>query len=79
MIKNATFVSVWDDGIEIKTSCKVNTETREVFDIEETYVDGLGIVNEEYVIIDEMDYNTVSAEYTNLYPEEMDDETYWHE
>lgn len=79
MIKNATFVSVWDDGIEIKTSCKVNTETREVFDIEETYVDGLGIVNEECVIIDEMDYNAVSAEYANLYPEEMDDETYWHE
>lgn len=79
MIKNATFVSVWDDGIEIKTSCKVNTETREVFDIEETYVDGLGIVNEEYVIIDEMDYNAASAEYANLYPEEMDDETYWHE
>lgn len=79
MIKNATFVSVWDDGIEIKTNCKVNTETHEIFDIEEAYADGLEIVNKEYVTIDGMDYNAVSAEYANLYPEEIDDETYWHE
>ena len=79
MIKNATFVSVWDDGIEIKTNCKVNTETREIFDIEKAHVDGLEIVNEEYVTIDGMDYNAVSAEYANLYPEEIDNKTYWHE
>ena len=27
MIKDATFVSVWDDGFEVETDCKVNTDT----------------------------------------------------
>jgi hypothetical protein len=30
---NATFTSVWDGGFHIATSCKVDTKTREVFDI----------------------------------------------
>ena len=33
-IKDATFTTVWDDGASvISTACKVNTETKEVFDI----------------------------------------------
>ena len=34
MIIHGTFTSVWADEGEIKTKCKVNTETHEAFDIE---------------------------------------------
>lgn len=27
MVKDATFISVWDGGFELLSSCKVNTET----------------------------------------------------
>lgn len=57
-IRSAIFVSVWDDGFEIETNCKVNTETKEITDIE--VVDGvdedgeeLEILVEEYIIIGE--------------------------
>ena len=59
MIKDATFTSVWDDGIEVTTHCMVNTETKEVFDIEADYSASnlyLDILNKEYVTIDGEDY-----------------------
>lgn len=28
MVKDATFISVWDGGFELLSSCKVNTETK---------------------------------------------------
>ena len=34
MIVNGKFTSVWANEGEIETSCKVNTDTHEVFDIE---------------------------------------------
>lgn len=34
MIVNGNFASVWADEGEIERSCKVNTNTHEVFDIE---------------------------------------------
>lgn len=54
MIKNATFVSVWDDGFEVASGCKVNTDTNKVFDIEQVCFDGLDleILDREYIIID---------------------------
>lgn len=80
-IKDAMFTSVWDGGFEITTKCKANTETKEIFDIEvsESNADMVEHLDEEYVTIDETDYRAVTAEYANLYPEEMDDETYWYE
>ena len=80
-IKDAMFTSVWDGGFEITTKCKVNTETKEIFDIEvsELNADMVEHLDEEYVTIDGTDYRAVTAEYANLYPEEMDDETYWYE
>lgn len=80
-IKDATFTSVWDCGFEITTSCKVNTETKEIFDIEMTNSnpDIVEQLDEEYVTIDGIDYRAVTAEYANLYPEEMDEETFWYE
>ena len=57
MIKNATFTSVWDGGYEVTTNCKVNMETREVFDIELAEVDeSLDILEKEYVVIDDVEY-----------------------
>lgn len=80
-IKDAMFTSVWDDGFEITTKCKVNTEIKEIFDIEvsESNADMVEHLDEEYVTIDGIDYRAVTAEYANLYPEEMDDETFWYE
>ena len=56
MIKNGTFTSVWDGGYEVTTNCKINMETKEVFDIEIAYVDGLEILEKEYVVIDGEEY-----------------------
>ena len=81
IVKNGLFTSVWDGGFEITTKCKVNTETKEIFDIEvsESTADAVNDLDEEYVTIDGIDYRAVTAEYANLYPEEMDDETFWYE
>lgn len=51
MIKGALFVSVWDGGVEIGTPCKVNTETKEVFDIVIVRYDG-DVLEKEYIEID---------------------------
>ena len=56
MIKNSTFTSVWDGGYEVTTNCKVNMETKEVFDIESVDVD-VDILEEEYVTIDGAKYS----------------------
>ena len=62
MIKNATFTSVWDGGYAITTNCKVNMETKEVFDIETVEVDdSIDVLDNEYVTIDGIDY-PVSAD-----------------
>lgn len=63
LIKEATFTSVWDEGSrdcqEITASCKVNMETKEVFDIETVNVDDLDldILSREYVTIDGKKYS----------------------
>ena len=50
-IINATFVSVWDGGIAIETECKINTNTREVFDIISVEAD-VDVFERQYVVID---------------------------
>ena len=59
MIKNATYTSVWDGGYEVTTNCKVNMESKKVFDIEVSEVDtgSLNICEYEYVTIDGIDYS----------------------
>ena len=48
MIKEATFESYWDGGICVSSSCKVNMETKEVFEIEVVHnVDGLEVLDNE--------------------------------
>lgn len=77
VIKNGLFTSVWDGGFEITTKCKVNTETREIFDIEvsESTADAVNELDEEYVTIDGEDYP--AANYDDI--DEDDEETYWYE
>lgn len=75
-IKEATFTSVWDGGFEITVPCKVNMETREIFDIQVVDVgDSVDCLDEEYVTIDGEDYPT--ANYDRV--DEDDEETYWYE
>lgn len=71
MIRNATYTSVWECGYTITTNCKVNTETKEVFDIEVSDIDVDDMLEEEYVTIDGKDY-PVSCN-------GEDDTEYWYE
>lgn len=64
-IRKAIYTSVWDKGIKITTNCKVNMETKEVFDIEisdEDDIESLDILRSEYITIDGINYNVGNAE-----------------
>lgn len=50
-IVDATYVSVWDGGTEISTSCKYNKTTGDVTEIDSADVDGLDILDREYVLL----------------------------
>lgn len=72
MIKNATFTSVWDGGYEVTTDCKVDMETREVFDIAMVEVgESLEILDCEYITIDGEDFDVFSAD-------EVEDGNFWY-
>lgn len=53
-ICEAEYVSVWDDGIELRSECKVDTKKRLVFDIEDSGInpDSVENLEEEYIDID---------------------------
>ena len=42
MIREAAFITVWDDYTRIESSCKVNINTKEVFDVEMVDVSDYG-------------------------------------
>lgn len=72
MIKNATFTSVWDGGYKVTTDCKVDMETREVFDIEMSEVDdSLETLDFEYITIDGEDFDVFSIN-------EVKDTNFWY-
>lgn len=80
MIKNAIFTSVWNGNeFEVETSCKVNMDTREVFDIEVSDADAdmLHTLDCEYVTIDGIEYDVVPQDEFDDYDE--DDEMFWYE
>jgi len=56
MIKKAKFISVWDGGCKVITNCKVNMKTHNIFDIEKVDIEGLEILDAEYITIDGKDY-----------------------
>lgn len=77
-IVSATFVSVWDGGAtRIETACKVNIDTREVFDIEKTDVstNGLDILDYEEVLIDGKSYPVCRADSDD---EEWKEGDFWY-
>lgn len=45
----ATFVSIWDGGTEIRTACKFNPKTNDATDIELVDINGLDILDEQYI------------------------------
>lgn len=49
MEEQATYVSVWDGGVEIRTKCTYNRETGVVYDIETADVNGLDSLDDEYI------------------------------
>lgn len=71
-IINATFVSVWDGGTAIETECKINTITREVFDIIPVEAD-VDTFERQYVIIDGQEYDVVCVDDV----EEIEENEYW--
>lgn len=77
MIRNAYFTSVWDDGYEITSNCKVNLETKEVFDIElidDENLEDCDILEHEYITIDGEDFDVFNKdEY------EIEKGDYWYE
>jgi hypothetical protein len=48
MTKKGTFTSVWDDGVEVRTSAELNLETGELINVETSDTDGLDILQKEY-------------------------------
>ena len=73
-IINATFVSVWDGGTAIETECKINTITREVFDIISVEAD-VDVLERQYVIIDGQEYDVVCVDEV----EDVGENEYWFE
>lgn len=71
-IINATFVSVWDGGTAIETECKINTITREVFDIISVEAD-VDVLERQYVIIDGQEYDIVRVDGAD----EVGESEYW--
>lgn len=71
-IINATFVSVWDGGTAIETECKINTITREVFDIISVEAD-VDVLERQYVIIDGQEYDVVCVDGAD----EVGESEYW--
>ena len=47
----AIYVSVWDGGIEIKTTCKYDPISKTCFDIAPSGVEGVECLEDEYVLL----------------------------
>lgn len=57
MYQNAKFVFVWDDDLEIETTCMVDLETGHIKDIETVDPgEDVCILIREYIIIGEQEY-----------------------
>lgn len=72
----AMFFSVWDDGTIIGSPCKVNVETKEVFDIKlvSDGIEGLGSLEREYIVLndDEDEYQYP------VFDSDPEDGNFWH-
>lgn len=48
-VLDVTFVSVWDDGVEVRTKAKYDVKNNVVFDIESTDGDYVEVLLDEYI------------------------------
>jgi hypothetical protein len=57
MTRIATYVSVWDDGIQIRSNCRFDETSRTVYDVESVDVDGMGldVCSDEYIELDDLE------------------------
>jgi hypothetical protein len=62
MIKDAVFMSKFEDGKEIASKCKVNAETKEIFDIEILRIDFFGDCYEETVFVDNVEHSVCDVD-----------------
>lgn len=62
-MEKATYVSVWDDGIEVRSGCMFNKETYDVSDIEMVDLQGVDILIDEYIELS--DGTQIRLEYDN--------------
>lgn len=81
MIINGTYTSVWADEGEITTNCKIDTDTHEVFDIEEVDPIDYGI---ECEILEYENVEFCDGEKLHRFPvyekdDRETDEDYWRE
>ena len=72
MIIKAKFISIWDDDDEIITNCPVNTDTLEVFDIEQSEEESEGICTGQYVLLGDTRHEVFERG-------EAEDGEYWYE
>lgn len=74
MIKAATFNSIWDGNVCISSSCKVDTGTKEVFDIETVEnEDDLDMLERQFIVFDDgTEYEVVGAS------ERENDDQFWY-
>lgn len=75
---NATFVSVWDGGIRVKSRCRVNNKTRMITKMGKNDIgdneEMLDILEREYVVVDgdDTEYTTHNVDgHANLKPNEF--------
>lgn len=63
LIKEATFESHWDGSTCISSPCKVNMDTKEVFDIETASgIEGVEVLDNEDVVIDDVQHPVFRAD-----------------
>lgn len=73
MIVSGFYVSVWDDSIKLTTPCKINFDTREVFDIEQVDIEGIDVLTDEYLLDSDQKY------FAQVYQkDEAEENDYWY-
>lgn len=70
MISTGKFISIWD-GEEIITECKIDTDTKEVFDIQLSKIVPDGICEGEFVELDNKRYEVYNED-------QYGDGEYWY-
>ena len=60
----AKFTSVWDNGVCVTTDCMVNMVTKEIRDIQVADVEGVEILEYEFITVNGVDYPASSSDHT---------------